>query len=157
MRRFFLGAVLTLLWMGEAHAQVDLRVTPNTPRPSQPWSLHANGGGCDRFRDLNPSARVVTVQGSVIEVTVPYAYASPCVLPLVPVTWTLPGVPAGIYTVELYGEDDDFPRALIEAIGVVVQPGAVAAATSVIPSTSRWALVALMLGIAWVTGSRSRE
>lgn len=156
MKKFLLGGVVALLWMGQAHAQVDLRVTPESPRAGRSLTLHANGGGCHRFQDLNPASRVVQVQGTVIEVTVPYVYANPCVLPLVPVTWTLPGVPAGTYTVELYGEDDDFPRALIEAIEIVVQPGAVAAAPSVIPSTSWWALAALMVGIAWVMVSRSR-
>lgn len=147
MKTIVLGGMLALLSMREAHAQVDLRATPESPRAGQSWALHANGGGCHRFRNLDPSARALSVEGRVIEVTVPYTYASPCVLPPVPVTWNLPGVAAGTYSVELYGESDDFPRALIEAIGVVVQPGVVASTPSVVPTTSWWAMALLSLGI----------
>lgn len=158
MKKFAVWCVISLLWAGQAQAQVDLRVTPESPVAFQSFSLHASGGGCDRFMDLDPSAREVAVQGGVIRVVVPYYYGNPCVLPLVPVTWTMPSVPPGNYRVELYGEYEyfDFPRTLVEAIDVVVQPGAAAPLPAVIPSTSWWALAALMMGIAWVTASRSR-
>lgn len=147
MKKLLAVTFLVLLGMDPVHAQVDLRATPESPRAGQSWSLHANGGGCHRFQNLDPSARVLSVQGSVIEVTVPYRYANPCVLPLVPVTWNVPGVPAGSYTIELYGEADDFPRALVEAIEVVVQPGVVAPTPAVVPANSWWTLGLLLLGI----------
>lgn len=157
MTQWWIGVVvLGFAFTSQAQAQVDLRTSPESPRASQPFSLHANGAGCHRFQNLDPSARVLSVQGSVIEVTVPYTYANPCVLPLVPVSWNLPGVSAGSYTIELYGEADDFPRALVEAIQVEVQPGVIASTPSVVPTNSWWALGLLSLGILMAFRARHR-
>lgn len=155
MKRILLWCAALFLMSAQAQAQeLELHTTPDSPVAAQPFSLHAMGGGCHAFLNLDPQDREISVAGNVISVTVPYEHTGVCVIPPLQHQWTIPGVPAGAYTLELHGEDDDFPRQLLDTIDIVVVPGSTASLPTVVPATSWWAMLLLLSTIVAIAARR---
>lgn len=122
---------------------IELRITPEVPRAFQPITVHALQDPCYRF-GLNLTA--YEVDGNVIRVVVPYSGNLFCPpIPVVPFQWTIPGVPAGSYRLELMADSPGVPAYyLLDAINVQVALGAVPQ-PQVVPTSSWFGLGALMV------------
>jgi hypothetical protein len=127
---------------------IELRVTPEVPRPFQPITVHALQDPCYRF-GLNLTSSEL-LDGNVIRVVVPYSGVSCATpIPVVPFHWTIPGVPAGSYRLELMADSPGVPSYyLLDAIDIQVALGA-APQPAVVPSTSWVGLGALALLLAF--------
>lgn len=135
---------------------VELRITPEVPSAFQPITVHALQSPCFRF-GLNLTAHQV-VSGNVIRVVVPYNDVSCTPTPIESFQWTIPGVPAGAYRLELMADAPGAPAYfLLDAINIQVALGAVPQ-PQVVPSTT-WlglgtlALLFAMTGL-WQWGRR---
>jgi hypothetical protein len=128
---------------------IELRITPEVPRPFQPITVHALQHPCQRF-GLNLTALEV-LEDNVIRVVVPYEGNLLCSppSPIAPFQWTIPGVAAGGYRLELMaatpGVPDYYQLGAIEiqvALGAIPEP-------RVVPSASWIGLGALVLMFAF--------
>jgi hypothetical protein len=133
----------------------ELRITPEVPREFQSITVHALQPPCGSFSPLSTHE----VVGNVVRVIVPYSETLLCSpSPFVPFQWSVPGLPAGNYRLELVdGSPAASPYAVLEAIDIQVALGAVPQ-PQVVPSTS-WlglgtlALLFAMTGL-WQWGRR---
>jgi hypothetical protein len=136
---------------------IELRITPEVPRPFQPITVHALQDPCFYRFGLNLTAFEV-LEGNVIRVVVPYEGRLLCQpMPVVPFQWTIPGVPAGGYRLELMAVSPGVPDYyLLESINIQVAPGAVPE-PHVVPSTSWIGLEALVLSLVFGANWRWRR
>ena len=136
---------------------MELRITPEVPRPFQAITVHALQDPCYRF-GLSPTTYEV-LEGNIIRVVVPYEGNLFCPpVPVVPFHWTIPGLPSGSYRLELLADSQGAPEYyLLDAIDIQIGLG-IGPEPQLVPSASWIGLGALalllMFAAHWSCGRR---
>jgi hypothetical protein len=143
---FLIGALIP----NDAWAQFNLRSVPAVPSAGAAFQVAFDENQCQAFFVDSPNAPTVTVQGTVVHVEVDFLELIDCSGFVRTNVLTVPALPQGSYSVELFGRPfqsaaDPFP---LQTVVVQVGPASVDGRVASIPasgSTGQFALVSEVL------------
>jgi hypothetical protein len=134
----------------DAWAQFNLRAIPATPTAGAAFGVAFDENQCEAFFIDSPNAPTVAVQGTVVHVEVDFLELIDCSGFVRTNVLTVPALPLGSYSVELFGRPfqsaaDPFP---LQTVAVQVGPASVDGRVASIPafgSAGQFALVSAVL------------